>query len=327
MAIVAVIIANEQFAVTQCAVLVEYAIVQNNIANYTFFSSQLVDFCFRSNYFTVFIYREFVACCIECASAVYEERHDSVFCRSTYGQVVFGIQCIGLNGVCIYIAVFIYGELVVCTVECAGAVYEERHNSVVCCSTYGQVVFGIQCIGLNGVCIYIAVFIYGELVVCTVECASAVYEERHDTVFSHSTYRHIVFRVQGVGLNGVCIYIRCRSSHRRSHACTGHNTCCNQHCQQLFGRATFAAMILRDFGDNNVCVARFAPNYFKNFVHKNSSHINIIIYILYVPPATYGNKLNNYCIIIHALMLPFANIRFSEAAPGNKPSQNSLKYT
>ena len=120
-----------------------------------------------------------------------------------------------------------------CTVECAGAVYEERHNSVVCCSTYGQVVFGIQCIGLNGVCIYIAVFIYGELVVCTVECASAVYEERHDTVFSHSTYRHIVFRVQGVGLNGVCIYIRCRSSHRRSHACTGHNTCCNQHCQQL----------------------------------------------------------------------------------------------
>ena len=60
---------------------------------------------------------------------------------------------------------------------------------------------------------------------------------------------------------------------------------------------------------------------------KNSSHINIIIYILYVTPGTCGNKLNNYCIIIHALMLPFANIRFSEAAPGNKPSQNSLQYT
>ena len=105
---------------------------------------------------------------------------------------------------------------------------------------------------------------------CTVECASAVYEERHDTVFSHSTYRHIVFRVQGVGLNGVCIYItiRCRSSHRRSHACTGHNTCCNQHCQQLFGRAAFTAMIFCNFGDNNICVARLTPNYFEYFVHQ-----------------------------------------------------------
>ena len=37
------------------------------------------------------------------------------------------------------------------------------------------------------------------------------------------------------------------SSHRRSHACTGHNTCCNQHCQQLFGRAAFTAMIFLQF--------------------------------------------------------------------------------
>ena len=44
-----------------------------------------------------------------------------------------------------------------CTVECAGAAYEERHNSVVCCSTYGQVVFGVQCVGLNGV--YIDIFV------------------------------------------------------------------------------------------------------------------------------------------------------------------------
>ena len=58
------------------------------------------------------------------------------------------------------------------------------------------------------------------------------------------------------------------SSHRRSHACTGHNTCCNQHCQQLFGRAAFTAMIFCDFGDNNICVARLTPNYFKYFVHQ-----------------------------------------------------------
>ena len=58
------------------------------------------------------------------------------------------------------------------------------------------------------------------------------------------------------------------SSHRRSHACTGHNTCCNQHCQQLFGRAAFTAMIFCDFGDNNICVARLTPNYFEYFVHQ-----------------------------------------------------------
>ena len=63
--------------------------------------------------------------------------------------------------------------------------------------------------------------------------------------------------------------IRCRiSSHRRSHACTGHYTCSNQHCQQLFGRAAFTAMIFCNFGDNNICVARLTPNYFKYFVHQ-----------------------------------------------------------
>ena len=69
--------------------------------------------------------------------------------------------------------------------------------------------------------------------------------------------------------NGYVQIIRCRiSSHRRSHACTGHNTCCNQHCQQLFRRAAFTAMIFRYFGDNNVCVARLTPNYFEYFVHQ-----------------------------------------------------------
>ena len=58
------------------------------------------------------------------------------------------------------------------------------------------------------------------------------------------------------------------SSHRRSHTCTGHNTCCNQHCQQLFGRAAFTAMIFCDFGDNNICVACLTPNYFEYFVHQ-----------------------------------------------------------
>ena len=61
----------------------------------------------------------------------------------------------------------------------------------------------------------------------------------------------------------------CRRRLRRQHvkACTGHYTCCNQHCQQLFGRAAFAAMIFRDFRNNNVCVACFIPDYFVYFIH------------------------------------------------------------
>ena len=68
--------------------------------------------------------------------------------------------------------------------------------------------------------------------------------------------------------SNISITINICSSHRRSHARTGHNTCCNQHCQQLFGRAAFTAMIFCDFGDNNICVARLTPNYFEYFVHQ-----------------------------------------------------------
>ena len=60
---------------------------------------------------------------------------------------------------------------------------------------------------------------------------------------------------------------------------------------------------------------------------KNSSHISIIIYILHVTPATCGNKLNNYCINCPVPILLFSSIRCPAAAPGNKPSQNSLQYT
>ena len=72
-----------------------YAILQNYVA----------DFACSCGYFTVFIYVEFIVCCIEIAGAVYKERHNTVFSHSTYGQVVFGVQCVGLNGV--YINVFI----------------------------------------------------------------------------------------------------------------------------------------------------------------------------------------------------------------------------
>ena len=50
-------------------------------------------------------------CCVECASAVYKERHNTVFCHSAYGQVVFGVQCVGLNGVYINVFVQLYLNL------------------------------------------------------------------------------------------------------------------------------------------------------------------------------------------------------------------------
>ena len=65
----------------------------------------VADFTCSCDYFAVFIYGEVVVCCVECAGAAYKERHNSVFCHSTYGQVVFGVQCIGLDGV--YINVFV----------------------------------------------------------------------------------------------------------------------------------------------------------------------------------------------------------------------------
>ena len=384
LAVVAVCIAYEQLAVTQCSMFVEYAVFQNYIADNTFVSSYLAEFSLRSNQFAVFVYNQFAVCSIECAVAVYKERHSTICICSTYGQVVFCVQCVGLDGVytghvaffidgyltkfsgfrsdlavvaaciayeqlavtqcgmtgvyavvqnyvaCGYIAVFIYYKVAVCTIECTVAIYEERYSAICICSTYGQVVFCVQCIGLNIVyinvfvqlnlnlsavmayadvlvaaeineiarfnvgclgcntvggkipahvcscayslqlayvysisisstcsyamnlavcsnsyfaqlstfsgdlavvaaciayeqlavtqcgmtgvyavvqnyvaCGYIAVFIYYKVAVCTIECTVAVYEERYSAVFICSTYGQVVFCVQGIGLDGV----------------------------------------------------------------------------------------------------------------------------
>ena len=90
MAVVAACIAYEQLTITQCGITGEYAIFQNYVA----------DFAFGCGYFAVFIYNQFAVGSIECAVAVYEERHAAVWICSTYGQVVFCVQCIGLDGVC-----------------------------------------------------------------------------------------------------------------------------------------------------------------------------------------------------------------------------------
>ena len=215
LAVVAVCIAYIQLTVTQCGIFIEHAIFQNYVA----------DFAFGCGYFAVFIYNQFAVGSIECTVAVYEERYSAVFICSTYGQIVFCVQCIGLNGVytgnvaffidsyltklsgfrsdlavvavciayiqltvtqcgifiehaifqnyvadfafgCGYFAVFIYNQFAVGSIECTVAVYEERYSAVFICSTYGQVVFCVQCVGLNGV--YINIFIQLNLNIGTI---------------------------------------------------------------------------------------------------------------------------------------------------------------
>ena len=126
LAVVAACIAYKQLTVTQCGMTGIYAILQYYVA----------DFACGCGYFAVFIYNQFAVGSIECAVAVYEERHGPIYICSAYGQIVFGIQCIGLNGVCICITIFIYREFVVCCIKCAVAVYEERRSTICFCSTY-----------------------------------------------------------------------------------------------------------------------------------------------------------------------------------------------
>ena len=74
LAVVATCIAYEQLAIKQFGITGEYAIFQNYVA---------------CGYVAVFIYNQFAVGSIECAVAVYEERHGPVWICSTYGQVVF----------------------------------------------------------------------------------------------------------------------------------------------------------------------------------------------------------------------------------------------
>ena len=204
LAVVAACIAYVQLAVTQCGITGIYAVLQYYVA----------DFTCSCDYFAVFIYGEVVVCCVECAGAVYKERHNSVFCHSTYGQVVFCVQCIGLDGVYTgHVAFFVDGYLT----KFSG--FRSDLAVVAVCIAYVQLTV-TQC-GITGIyavlqyyvadftcsCDYFAVFIYGEVVVCCVECAGAVYKERHDSVFCHSTYGQVVFGVQCVGLNIVYINV------------------------------------------------------------------------------------------------------------------------
>ena len=185
MAVVAVCIAYIQLAVTQCGIFIEYAIFQNYVA----------DFAFGCGYFAVFIYYQFAVGCIECTVAVYEERYSAVFICSTYGQVVFCIQCIGLDGVCTgNVAVFIdsyFAQL---------STFSSDLAVVGACIAYIQLtinqfgITGVYAIFQNYVaCGYVAVFIYNQFAVGSIECAVAVYEERHGAVFICSTYGQVVF--------------------------------------------------------------------------------------------------------------------------------------
>ena len=204
LAVVAACIAYVQLTVTQCGITGIYAVLQYYVA----------DFTCSCDYFAVFIYGEVVVCCVECAGAVYKERYGAVFICSTYGQVVFCVQCIGLDGVYTgHVAFFIDGYLT----KFSG--FRSDLAVVAACIAYVQLTV-TQC-GITGIyavlqyyvadftcsCDYFAVFIYGEVVVCCVECAGAVYKERYGAVFICSTYGQVVFCVQCIGLDGVYINV------------------------------------------------------------------------------------------------------------------------
>ena len=95
MAVVGACIAYEQLAISQFGMTGEYAIFQNYVADFAFGCGY-----FACGYVAVFIYNQFAVGSIECTVAVYEERHAAVWICSTYGQVVFCVQYIGLDGVC-----------------------------------------------------------------------------------------------------------------------------------------------------------------------------------------------------------------------------------
>ena len=439
-AVVAVCIAYIQLTVTQCGIFIEYAIFQNYVA----------DFAFGCGYFAVFIYNQFAVCSIECTVAVYKERYSAVFICSTYGQVVFCVQYVGLNGV--YINIIIQLNLNIDTIiadinvlittevnsftgsyfRCFAAVSGQIpalvcvlcyfadflqllfccsltftvskasisssfiaktaygfsmaiHDYISCCYTascpdsafaaadvyksvriisckinivfqlnlnIGTIIADVNVLvttevnsftgsyfrcfaAVSGqipalVCVlcYFADFlqllfgcsltfavskaiisssciakpayscsstihdntaIYSTAYCYTASCPDSAFAtaDAYPSVRIISCKINIVFQVNIIFLATVRIIfwgysnvVTCGnstvfecfcwriSSHRRSHACTGHNTCCNQHCQQLFGRAAFTAMIFCNFGDNNICVARLTPNYFEYFVHQ-----------------------------------------------------------
>ena len=180
MAVVAACIAYEQLAITQCGMTSVYAIFQNYVA----------DFAFGCGYFAVFIYREFIIGCIECTVAVYKERHDPICICSTYGQVVFSVQGIGLDGVYTgnvaffidsYLTKFsgIRSDLAVATVCIA---YEKL--AITQCG-----ITDVYAILQNYVaCGYVAVFIYNQFAAGCIECTVAVYKERHGPIVCHLTY-------------------------------------------------------------------------------------------------------------------------------------------
>ena len=150
MAVVAVCIAYKQLAVTQCAVLVEYAVFQYYVADYAFICSYLAKFSFGSNQFAVFVYNQFAICCIECAVAVYEERYGAVFICSTYGQVVFCVQCVGLNGIYINIFVqlnlYIFAIIAYADVLVAAEVYSFTGCYFGCCIAVSRKVPALVCV-------------------------------------------------------------------------------------------------------------------------------------------------------------------------------------
>ena len=202
--VIAVRISYVQFSITKSTVFIEYAIIQLYISN-------VATSCFDTS---IFVYNKFTTSCIEGSIGVHKEWHRSIVCGSTYGQVVFCVQGIGLDGVYTgHVAFFIDGYLT----KFSG--FRSDLAVVAVCIAYIQLavtqcgifieyaIFQHYVADFAFGCGYFAVFIYNQFAVGSIECTVAVYEERYSAVFICSTYGQVVFCVQCVGLNGVYINI------------------------------------------------------------------------------------------------------------------------
>ena len=206
--VIAVRISYVQFSITKSTVFIEYAIIQLYISN-------VATSCFDTS---IFVYNKFTTSCIEGSIGVHKEWHRSIVCGCTYGQVVFCVQCIGLNGVYTgHVAFFIDGYLT----KFSG--FRSDLAVVAVCIAYIQLavtqcgIFIEYAIFQNYVadfafgCGYFAVFIYNQFAVGSIECTVAVYKERYSAVFICSTYGQVVFCVQCICLNiiDIDIFVQC----------------------------------------------------------------------------------------------------------------------
>ena len=202
--VIAVRISYVQFSITKSTVFIEYAIIQLYISN-------VATSCFDTS---IFVYNKFTTSCIEGSIGVHKEWHRSIVCGCTYGQVVFCVQCIGLNGVYTgHVAFFIDGYLT----KFSG--FRSDLAVVAVCIAYIQLAvtqcgifieYAIIQLYISNVatsCFDTSIFVYNKFATSCIESPIRIYKEWHFAIGCGCTHGQIIFRIQSVSLNTINIDI------------------------------------------------------------------------------------------------------------------------